>query len=149
LAGLFDDRQARRFAYESLVPRLIVLSSLALLLMVAARRFGVPDVFATVSGRMRSYREAMAQRRSRDAAELARAKALVMAEQQRLKDTVAARRLRGGLPTSVAITPPTLKAPTEPASTPRSTDPSTPLASPKERPLTSAERLAMKRRERR
>jgi hypothetical protein len=159
LAGLFDDRAARRFAYKSLVPWLALLSTLAMLLAVATRRIGVPDVFAVLSSRARARREESLRRRADRAMEAARLQAVATEERQRLRDAVVARRQRDA--SAGRDLPPVQFAPIE--GTPRPPEPR-PLAppaapapgpglalppAPTERPLTAAERLALKRRNRR
>jgi len=44
LAGIFGDRAGRRFAYQDVSTRLLIVAAFALLLMVAARRFAMPEV---------------------------------------------------------------------------------------------------------
>ena len=156
LAGLFDDRAARRFAYKSIVPWLAMLSAMAMLLMVAARRAGVPDVLAGLAVRARAHREAAALRRAERAAEAARNQALVAEDQRRLRDAIVARRQReGGVPRDLPSAPFQPPAPLPPPA-PFGARPEAPaaprspaVAAPQERPLTAAERLALKRRERR
>ncbi|MGH7295939.1 MAG: VWA domain-containing protein, partial [Polyangiaceae bacterium] len=156
LAGLFDDRAARRFAYKSVVPWLAVLAATALLLMVAARRAVVPDVLAGVAARTRAYRQVSSRRRAERAAEAARVQALVAEDQRRLRDAIAARRQREGaaprdlpaLPFAPPPPAPPLAAP-PPVGSPPPRGPAAGPAAPEERPLTAAERLALKRRERR
>jgi hypothetical protein len=46
LAGVFDDRSARRFSYAPLARWLTLLAGVALVLAVAARKAGVPDAVA-------------------------------------------------------------------------------------------------------
>ncbi|HEY8087328.1 MAG TPA: VWA domain-containing protein [Polyangiaceae bacterium] len=154
LAGLFDDRAARRFAYKSIVPWLAVVSALAMLLMVAARRAGVPDVLAGFAAKTKAYREVAAARRAERTAEAARVQAMVAEDQQRLRDAIVARRRREGvvprdLPSAPFTPPPTAPLPPSPgAVSPPPAAPAAP-APPAERQLTAAERLALKRRERR
>jgi hypothetical protein len=160
LAGLFDDRAARRFAYKPLVPLLVLVAACAMLLAVAARRIGVPDVVAVVAGRYRAWREDGARRRAERAESLARAQAVAIEEQTRLRDAIVARRQRDpsaprDLPAATApfrpnAPPARVTMPGAPA--PQTTAPPPPAAAPPppaERPLTAAERLALKRRERR
>jgi hypothetical protein len=152
LAGLFDDRAARRFAYKALTPWLLLTSALAMLLMVAARRVGVPDVVSGLATRIRTSRDAVAARRRERDAEAARAQALATQEQLRLRDAIAARRQREVSPPrelpSIPFDPRPPAAP-QPLDLPRSPSLSGPPAATPERPLTAAERLALKRRERR
>lgn len=157
LAGLFDDRAARRFAYKPLGAWLALLAAIAMLLAVAARRVGVPDVFAAVSARVRTHRAEAARRRAEQAAEAARMQSLAIEEQQRLRDAIVARRQREATPAqNLPPTVPFRPAPPSPgpapppppiAQIPRAAPP--PPTAPTERPLTAAERLALKRRERR
>jgi hypothetical protein len=84
---------------------LVLGSALAMLLAVAVRRLGVPDVLAALSTHARARREETARRRAERAAETTERQALA--------------------------------------------PPGAPTGAPTERPLTAAERLALKRRERR
>jgi len=157
LAGLFDDRAARRFAYRSLVPSLLVFAAIAMLLAVTARRVGVSDAAMALAHRLTAWRAATAAREAERHAELARQQALAIREQERLRDVIKSKRERethavpGGLPVEplaprreapeVAAVPPVAPAPL-----PRSPVQAPP---PVERPLTAAEKLAQRRRERR
>jgi hypothetical protein len=68
LAGLFDDRAARRFAYKPLSGALLLIAAFAMLLAVAARRLGVPNVLSALAARSRAWRDDGARRRAeRDA----------------------------------------------------------------------------------
>ena len=153
LAGLFDDRAARRFAYRSLVPSLIVLAAVAMLLAVAARRVGVPDVLAAAATRVGAWRHEGARRRAERDAQLAREQQTAIAEQQRLRDVILARRQAGAhggqeprpIPApSPAASP--VRSPAAARSVPSAT---AAAAAPVERPLSAAEKLALKRRQRR
>jgi uncharacterized membrane protein len=163
LAGLFDDRGTRRFAYKPLAPWLAIVAAAAMLMAVAARRAGVPDFVDAMSARVRAGRAESARRRVERAAEAARAQAMILEERQRLRDAVLARRQReaAGLDLSNLPRPPASAAqaqmtPTPPATAPMHGTPAMPTQ-PRpyppqpaaERPLTAAERLALKRRERR
>jgi len=53
LAGIFDDRAARRRAYRSANPSLLALAAVALLVSVAGRRAGIPDVVSRWVDRLR------------------------------------------------------------------------------------------------
>jgi hypothetical protein len=163
LAGLFDDRAARRFAYKSIVPWLALLSAMAMLMAVAVRRVGVPDVFAALSAAARTRREETRRRRADQAAEAARSQALAMEEQQRLRDAIVARRQREvgaarDLPPPpfaprdlTPAAPPARPMPPAPASGlgAAPTPAAAPPPRPTERPLTAAEQLALRRRNRR
>jgi Ca-activated chloride channel family protein len=152
LAGVFDDRAAHRFAYRSLVPPLAIFAAIAMLLAVAARRLGVPESVANASRRWAERNATRAQRRAASAAEHARADALAIQEQERLRDIVRARRQREAHASDAALSdpprpaqPPAKTAP--PAPTSAHTDATPPI--PAARPLTSVEELARRRRERR
>jgi Ca-activated chloride channel family protein len=68
LAGIFHDRGARRFAYQSLAETLLWLGAALLLLAVAARRLALPEAIVGFPARLRA-RASAAARRSRPAAE--------------------------------------------------------------------------------
>ncbi|MGK3997275.1 VWA domain-containing protein [Sorangium sp. So ce1024] len=51
LAGIFEDRASRRFAYRDAAPGLVLLAAFALLLAVAARRLALPEAVAAWSAR--------------------------------------------------------------------------------------------------
>ncbi len=70
LAGIFDDRAARRFAYRSLVPTLILVAAMAMLLAVAARRIGVSDTAMALVRRVSAWRAATAALEAERRAEL-------------------------------------------------------------------------------
>jgi hypothetical protein len=158
LAGLFEDRGARRFAYTPLATRLVLLAAIAMLLGVASRRLGVPDVAAAWAARRRSKREASARDQAERVAEAARQHRLAVIEQQRLNEALLARKARatalGGQqpqgifegmahPPAQAGPPPIARGVPGP---PQAQAP--PPAQPGERPLTVAEKLALRRRER-
>jgi Ca-activated chloride channel homolog len=150
LAGLFDDRAARRFAYRSLVPTLVMLAALAMLLAVAARRVGVSDAAMGMVRRMSDWRAASVAREAERQAELARQQALAIREQERLRDVIRTKRERethavpGGPPIELAPARPDAAAAAHPVAPAPA-----PPAAPAERPLTAAEKLALRRRERR
>jgi hypothetical protein len=111
-----------------------------------------------LSARARLRREESIRRRADQAAETARSQAVAIEEQQRLRDAIVARRQRDATATrdlpSVPFgpgnltPPPPAVRPAAPPSTTGITPPPAPAA-PAERPLTAAERLALKRRNRR
>lgn len=150
LAGLFEDRAKKRFAYTPLGAPLVLAAAIAMLLAVASRRLGVPDVLAAAAARSRARREEAAARKAEVDAELARQRRLAAEEQRRLNEALIARKQRGqphagpGILGNVA--PPTRGHPPAP---PHAPPPKGAAAPPAERPLTAAERLALKRRERR
>ncbi|HEY3494896.1 MAG TPA: VWA domain-containing protein, partial [Polyangiaceae bacterium] len=57
LAGIFEDRPPRRFAYSSITAALTLLATFGLLLMVVARRLALPEVVTNLPGRWRARRE--------------------------------------------------------------------------------------------
>jgi Ca-activated chloride channel family protein len=149
LAGLFDDRAARRFAYRSLISPLIILAAIAMLLAVAARRIGVSDAALALARRLSAWRAAGASRQAEQQAELARQQILAIREQERLRDVIRAKRERethavpGGAPIESPARRDAPEVTVAPPRTPAAPSP------PAERPLTAAERLALRRRERR
>jgi Ca-activated chloride channel family protein len=152
LAGLFDDRAGRRFAYRSVVPPLILVAAIAMLLAVAARRVGVPDVLSAAAKRVGTWRQEGARRQAERDAQQAREQQAAIAEQQRLRDVILARRqtgAQGGQELRPMAVP--APAPVATPARPAAAVPPTPTApgAPVERPLTAAEKLALKRRERR
>ena len=89
LAGIFDDRPGRRFAYQSITALLAVLATCGLLLMVTARRLALPAAVTGLPERMRARRAeraAHAERRARERKE--------RAERQRNGDGTAVEALR-------------------------------------------------------
>jgi len=148
LAGLFDDRAARRFAYRSLTPLLALLAAISMLLAVVARRLGVPDFVTTLAARAQAWREDGARRRTASAEAAALAQLHAIEEQQRLRDAIIARRQRDA---QAARELPSIPLhPVRPVGTPvAASAPAPPPPATTERPLTAAERLALKRRERR
>jgi hypothetical protein len=158
LAGLFDDRAGRRFAYRPITPPLVILAAVAMLLAVAARRIGVPDVVAAVGQRVRGWRDEASRKRQERAQQAARDQALAIAEQERLRDVILAKRRRDAVPVASDLPPPVKLAsvsrepprvPVAPAPTLGAGAAPPVVPPPTERPLTAAERLALKRRERR
>jgi uncharacterized membrane protein len=57
LAGIFEDRPPRRFAYTSVAPALALAAAFLLLLMVAARRLAVPEFVSALPGQWRAQSE--------------------------------------------------------------------------------------------
>jgi len=109
LAGIFDDRDARRFAYTPLAPLLTLCAGLAMILAAAARKLVMPERL----GRLGAVR---------------------------------------GAKMDANVTPiPPKNAASNPTATPTASPPLPPRApsTPPPRPLSSAERLAQKRRQRR
>jgi Ca-activated chloride channel homolog len=147
LAGLFDERAARRFAYRALAPQLAILSALAMLFGVAARRAGIPDWVSASVGRVHAWREDGARRRRERAASLLDAQELAVAERERLRDAIVRRRRVTPAEAEQSLPPlPITRAIPPRASAAR--PPAAPDVGSDERPLTAAERLALRRRQR-
>ena len=155
LAGTFEDRATRRFAYTPLHGLLALLSGVALVLGVAARRLGVPDFVLAALGRARAraaepsrseaHLAAAALRAETRASEIERTNAALLAHKQRRGPAAdAPQGFFGGLPPPHAGAPPI--APPLPYT---AAPPEPPKAGvPAEPQLSVAERLALKRRER-
>jgi Ca-activated chloride channel family protein len=156
LAGIFDDRAAKRFAYSPLATPLVLFAALAMLLAVASRRLGIPDVAVRLAARAKERRAEAARRRSEEASEFDRQRRLADAEQQRLKEVLLARRQKNAPGASIlgdapgdgarrsSEQGPIARRRAEPGGRVAPAKP----AAPAERQLTVAERLAIKRRER-
>jgi Ca-activated chloride channel family protein len=74
LAGIFEDRPGRRFAYQSLTQLLLLLSTFGVLAMVTARRLALPKAVTELPERWRTRRAeraARAERRARSRDEAA------------------------------------------------------------------------------
>ncbi len=169
LEGLYDDRPPRRFAYRSLSLPLTIAAAIALLLAVAARRLGVPDIAANVRKRMearKALREARVANREKEVEEERvrrldleeRSRELILASKRRhaQKSGVTLPEIPTPAPSSPYVQsprPPTPSAPDVSAKTPPPTatksegakEDGTPGAP---RAKTTAERLAEKRRQR-
>ncbi len=162
LAGIFDDRGARRFAYSPLGAWLALVAACAMLFGVAARRLGIPDFVGAASSRLAAMRSPERRR----AREHARAQARAAMEQQSA-DLLAAKRhaamrtaaphkdaahLGGDVLTRAANVPPAGSGPSQ-VHLPPPPVPPPPAGGapppPAARALSAAERLAQKRRERR
>jgi uncharacterized membrane protein len=164
LAGIYDDRAVRRFAYSPMGPLLLLVAGIAMVLGVGARRLGVPDFVARLTARARAARAA-ARARAGDADRAARDR---VAEQERLRAALLAKK-QSALPPPPPIPPGALgsvpryvprsgpaasslhsTSTPEPRAAPSPTSAGAPQeTSTAERPLTAVERLAQKRRERR
>jgi Ca-activated chloride channel homolog len=151
LAGIFDDRAAKRFAYSPLATPLVLFAALAMLSAVASRRLGIPEAFVGLAARAKARRAAAAARKSEEASEFERQRRLAEGEQQRLKEVLLARRQRSALGGSIlgdVAHRSTERGPIAPRTAAPTTREATKPAAPAERQLTVAERLAIKRRER-
>jgi Ca-activated chloride channel homolog len=72
LAGIFEDRPPRRFAYSSLSTLLALLAAFGLLLMVAARRLALPEAVTSLPSRLRERNEVRRSARAARRTERAR-----------------------------------------------------------------------------
>jgi len=156
LAGIYDDRGARRFAYTPLGAPLALLAAIAMVLGVGARRLGTPDFLSRMAARMRGWssrsKEARAARARDREAGLARARQLeqinaaLLATKQRAAPRaagpIAQQGILGRAPAAPPAQPPPPAGQAQPPAAP-------PAAVPAERELTAAEKLALRRRERR
>jgi hypothetical protein len=158
LAGIYDDRASRRFAYTPLGSPLVLIAAIAMLMGVAARRLGTPAFFTAAAARASALARASRPeaRRAAHDAEVARARA--RADEQARTNALLLDRKR----TAAANAPPRgpgilgniPKADVPPPIVQTALTPPPPQASPgpgatsPERQLTAAERLAQRRRER-
>ncbi len=168
LAGIYDDRASRRFAYTKMGSLLVLAAALAMLAGVAARRLGTPSFLASAASRARAA-AARAPEERRAARESELASARVRAEDQARTNATLLGRKRAAAATPNAgpnifgYAPPGAPPPgaPPPGGPPPGPPPIVPLAAPPpgaagasaatpagERPLTAAERLAQRRRER-
>ncbi|HEX4513101.1 MAG TPA: VWA domain-containing protein [Polyangiaceae bacterium] len=152
LAGLYDDRAARRFAYKPLLPLLSLIAACTMLMGVAARRLGVPAFLtAMFSARARRARQNDADQRAALAFAEARERARAV-QQTKTSDALLARKRKAAptaSPTSGGILgaappPPAAHRPIATPSPQRSSGPRPAPGAPK---VSTAERLAQKRRE--
>lgn len=155
LAGTFDDRAARRFAYTPLSSLLVLAAALAMLFGVASRRLGSPEfaqaaVEKAMIWRSRSRKERQREREEHKramarAAELEKLNANLIATKK--KATARAQTDRGlGVIANAPRSPGPINVP--PGPPPVQANPPAAPAAPREHELTAAERLALKRRER-
>ncbi len=152
LAGLYDDRAARRFAYTPLLPLLSLIAACTMLMGVAARRLGVPAFLtAMFSARARQRRQNEADQRAALAFAEARERARAV-QQTKTSDVLLARK-RKAAPTAppasggilgTAPPPPAAQRPIASPNPQRPSGPRPALGAPK---VSTAERLAQKRRE--
>ncbi len=150
LAGAYDDRAARRFAYSPAGTPLILLAAVAMLLGVGARRLGVPEWLTAAMTRtgarvQQSETERRAALAFADARDRQRREAAA-----RTSDQLLARKA-----TRVASNAPAASLADAPARLPNAAamPPRAPRAAPPDQPpvpaVSAAERLAQKRREKR
>ncbi len=152
LAGIYDDRASRRFAYTPLGSPLVLLAAAAMLLGVAARRLGTPAFITAAASRMRARTKSSEERRASRAAEAVRGHAraaeqaqtnAALLERKRAAAAQAPPHTRTGILNKLPSAPGS--PPIAPAPPPVAPAPPSPTL---DRPLTAAERLAQKRRER-
>ena len=155
LAGIYDDRGTRRFAYTPLGAPLALLAAIAMVLGVGARRLGVPDFASRAWGRVQSL--SVISKDLREKRHAQRAEAMKRAhEVERLNAALVASKQRaaprtGGVP-SPQPSPRgggSRNVPTPPFASPDRNVPSAGPQEPEARELTAAEKLAIRRRERR
>ncbi len=159
LAGAFDDRAARRFAYTPIGSALALCAALAMLLGVASRRLGSPEFARAAAERAlvwrKESREAKARHAKEHALALKRAGDLEKMNANliatKMKSTTRARTDRGlGVIANAAQTPgKTGQSAVHPGPSQVQQNAPTAPPAPAARELTAAERLAQKRRERR
>jgi uncharacterized membrane protein len=158
LAGAFDDRAARRFAYTPIGSALALCAALAMLFGVASRRLGSPEFARAAAERAmvwrRESREAKARREKEHALAVKRAGDLEKMNANliatKMKSTTRAKTDRGlgviaNHPQTPGKTGPSAVHPGQAQA--QQNAPTAPAQAPRE--LTAAERLAQKRRERR
>ena len=165
LAGIFEDRAVHKFAYTPIALALLFGSVCAMVLAVGARRMGVPDVLAGFAARRRERKEAHAKAKAEKLALEKMEEQLAREEQSRLADALLARKQKvpaGSAVAGEAVVIAASKTARQDAPEPRAPRMQLPLspraarkksaAQPRalagERELTAAERLALKRRER-
>lgn len=132
LAGIFNDRAGRRFAYRDITTALVLVAAFALLLAVAARRLAIPEGAIAGARRALSWRP---WHRGQDEGEAAPAGT----DAQATLDHLLASRQRS--PDEPGGSPP----PPTPAAAPPAGAPPAPTASPPPQPASAAEQLAARR----
>ena len=158
LAGIYDERGARRFAYTPLSAPLALIAAVAMVLGVGARRLGTPDFVGRAVDRLHDWRSRSSEARR----ERARQREIVLArarDPERINAALLRTKQRAAPPAAPpgqgAIlargerhpSPGGAPSPGSPPQQPRAGEPAT--KAPRERELTVAEKLAQKRRERR
>ncbi len=150
LAGLYDDRAARRFAYTPLLPLLSLIAACAMLLGVASRRLGVPAFVSAMFGRARA-RSMQGEADQRAALAFAEARERErVARQTKTSDALLARKRKAspaqvGASSILGAAPPPAAA-QRPIGTPQGRPAARPTG-PRTPQISTAERLAQKRRE--
>lgn len=154
LAGIYDDRAARRFAYTPLGAPLVLVAAIAMLMGVGARRLGMPEfltkLFSVAGSRVRhTESEKRANLAFAEAHERKRAEARTKTNEGLLARKASRSRADAG-PSVLDAAPPPLMGQRPIVGTP-------PIAPPQPKPgspqpsankISAAERLAQKRRER-
>jgi hypothetical protein len=154
LAGLYDDRAARRFAYTPLLPLLSLVAACAMLLGVAARRLGVPAFASAMFGRARAQRRqneadqraalAFAEARERArAAQTTKTNEALLAKKRKTAPPAAPMAGTGSI-LGAAPPPPAAQ---RPIASPQQNRPHAPRPAQSGPRVSTAERLAQKRRE--
>lgn len=153
LAGIFDDRAARRFAYTPFGAPLVLVSAIAMLLGVGSRRLGVPEfltkLFAVRGARVRQTeaekRAAMAFAEASDRKRKEAHEALLARKMSRPRASSTGPSILDAAP------PPAAHRPVAPPGPPPIGTPPPIAAPPPQGPapkvMSAAERLAQKRRE--
>jgi uncharacterized membrane protein len=157
LAGAFDDRAARRFAYTPIGSALALCAALAMLFGVASRRLGSPEFARAAAERAmvwrKESREAKARQEKEHALALKRAGDLEKMNANliatKMKSTTRAKTDRGLGVIANAPPNPGKTGPSATSEGPSQAQSTAQPAAPAARELTAAERLAQKRRERR
>jgi Ca-activated chloride channel family protein len=151
LAGLYDDRAKRRFAYKPLLPLLSLVAALAMLLGVASRRLGVPAFVSAMFGAART-RQREADKRASLAFAEARERERAAQKAQKTQDALLARKRKAAppaAPTGMGILggAPPPPAAQRPIGSPRSRPGGARPGGPRAPQMSTAERLAQRRRE--
>lgn len=149
LAGIFDDRAAKRFSYKDATPPLLMLAAFGLLFAVAARRFALPEPVVAWGARLRTR---LTSRRPRPQAAVPHPEATVSSlieARDRTRRELGAR--QGPLPAQapVAARPPPVATHPAPMHAQTAQQPGAPqqhdAPPPSQRPLTAAEILLARR----
>ncbi len=154
LAGIYDDRAARRFAYTPMGAPLVLCAAIAMLMGVGARRLGMPEfltkLFSVAGGRVRhTEAEKRANLAFAEAHERKRADARTKTNEGLLARKASRAQAHG--PSVLDAAPPPLIGQRPIVGTPPITPPQPKPGTPQQpaaNKMSAAERLAQKRRER-
>ena len=159
LAGAFDDRAARRFAYTPIGSFLALAAALAMLMGVASRRLGSPEFARAAMDRAMIWRAESREaktRRAKDhqlavkrAGDLEKLNANLIATKMRSTSRAQSDRGLGVIANAPKQPSQAGQSAVPPGQFGVQAKPPTAPPNPATRPLTAAERLAQKRRERR